>query len=185
MPYQDLETFHLPKGFRGRPAWFVQLWWLVDSTLFRCSPQYFYGWRAFLLKLFGARLGKGVLLRPTVRVTYPWKVTLGDFSWIGDDAVLYSLGEIDIGKNVVISQQCYVCAAQHDISQSTFDMTDKKIIIEDEVWCAARVFVAPGVRIGRGTVVGACSSVFKDLPPGMICHGNPAIPVGPRTRKIK
>lgn len=181
--YQDLSAFRLPKDFRGRPAWVVQLWWAVDWMFFRNSPQLLYGWRRFLLRLFGARIGKQVRLRSSVRVTYPWKLAIGDYSWIGDDTVLYSLGEIEIGKNVVISQFSYVCAAQHDLSRITFDMVDKKVVIEDEVWCAARVFIAPGTHIGKGTVVGACSSVFKDLPPGMICRGNPAVPVRERPRE--
>src|SRR5450432_693057 len=77
---QDLKAFRLPANFRGRPAWFVQLWWIVQSTLFRGSPQVFYGWRRFLLRLFGCSLGKGVLVRATAEITYPWKVSIGDYS---------------------------------------------------------------------------------------------------------
>ena len=72
-PVQDLKSFVLPPNFRGRPAWFVQLWWIVQATLFRCSPQALYGWRRFLLRLFGAQVGRGVIIRPTVEITYPWK----------------------------------------------------------------------------------------------------------------
>src|SRR5438105_4960330 len=105
MRCQDLSAFSLPAEFRGRPAWFVQLWWLVQSTLFRWSPQFMYGWRRLLLRLFGATIGRSVLVRPTARITYPWKIRIGDYSWIGDDVVLYSLGEIDIGAHVVVSQK--------------------------------------------------------------------------------
>ena len=99
---QKLISFTLPSGFRGRPSWFVQLWWFVQNTLFRLSPQILYPWRRFLLRLFGASVGDGVLVRPSVRITYPWKVRIGDYSWLGDDVVLYSLGEIVIGRNTVI-----------------------------------------------------------------------------------
>ena len=102
---QLLNTFKLPENFRGKNAFVVQLWWIVQGTFFRMSPQFLYGFRNFLLRLFGAKIGKKVIIRPTVKITYPWKVSIGDYSWIGDDVVLYSLGEIEIGKNVVISQK--------------------------------------------------------------------------------
>ena len=158
----------------------VQLWWIVQSSLFACSPQFMYGWRRFLLKLFGAKVGQGVLIRPTVRVTYPWKVVFGNFVWVGDNVELYSLGPIEIGSNVVISQRSYLCAASHDYTSESFDMLAKKIVIEDEVWIATDVYVAPGVTIGRGALVGARSSVFGDMPSCMICLGSPASPVKPR-----
>jgi len=172
--YQKLEQFRLPQGFRGRSGWYVQLWWLVQSTLFAMSPQFMYGWRNFLLRLFGAKVGRGVIIRPSVRITYPWKVKIGNNVWIGDHAELYSLGEIEIGDDVVISQKSYLCAATHDFTKPTFDMIDKKITIEDQVWVATDVFVAPSVTIARGALIGARSSVFSDMPEGMICVGSPA-----------
>ena len=171
---QDLSRFILPTGFRGRNAFVVQLWWLVQATVFNWSPQFMYQFRAMLLRLFGAQIGKGVLVRPTVCVTYPWKLTIGDNSWVGDDVVLYSLGEISVGSNTVISQRSYICAADHDHSDTAFSIHSKPVSIGDSVWIATDVFVAPGVRIGDGTVVGARSSVFKDLPSNVICNGTPA-----------
>jgi len=171
---QDLSKFKVPLEFRGKPAWFVQLWWLVQSTLFGLSPQFLYGWRRFLLRVFGAQIGKGVLVRPSARITYPWKVSIGDYSWIGDDAVLYSLGEIQIGSHAVISQRSYVCTGTHDSGMLTFDILARKIVIEDEAWIATDVFVGPGVTIGRGTVVGARSSVYKELPSMVVAVGTPA-----------
>jgi putative colanic acid biosynthesis acetyltransferase WcaF len=180
MGYQNLYKFKLPKNFRGKPGWYVQLWWIIQDTLFRWSNQFMYGWRRFLLKLFGAKIGKKIKIRPTAKIIYPWKVTIGDYSWIGDDGVLYSLGEIEIGSNVVISQRSYICTKSHDYTKLNFPIYAKKIKIEDEVWIATDVFIAPGVTIGRGTVVGARSSVSKDLPPGKICIGNPAKPIKER-----
>lgn len=178
---QDLEHFVLPRNFRGRPAWFVQLWWLVEATLFRRSPQGLYGWRRFLLRLFGAQIGRGVIIRPTAEVTYPWKLKIGDHSWVGDYATLYTLGEIEIGDNVCVSQHCYLAAATHDYTRPSFDMMEKKITIEAEAWLATRVFVAPGVTVGRGAVVGACSVVMKDVPAMTICAGHPAQVIRQRT----
>ena len=181
--YQRLDQFRLPPGFRGRPAWLVQLWWLVQGTLFRWSPQFMYGWRRFLLKVFGANIGRNVLILPTAQITYPWKVTIGDYSWIGDDVVLYSLGDISIGSHTVISQRSYICTGSHDFTRKGFDIYALPIVIGDQVWIATDVFVAPGVTIGHGTVVGARSTVLHDLPSGMVCFGTPARPVRPREGK--
>jgi putative colanic acid biosynthesis acetyltransferase WcaF len=178
--YQRLDQFHLPPHFRGRSAFLVQLWWLVQGTLFAWSPQFLYGWRRFLLRLFGAKIGQKVLLRPSARVTYPWKLAIGDYSWIGDEVVLYTLGEIEIGSHVVVSQRAYLCTGSHDPGQLAFDIYALPIVIEDQAWLAADVFVAPGVRVGRGAVVGARSSVFADLPAGKIAYGNPAVVVKDR-----
>lgn len=180
---QDLTSFQLPPNFRGRPGWYVQLWWLVQSSLFGMSPQFMYSWRRWLLRVFGATIGEKVLIRPTARITYPWKVRIGDYSWIGDDVVLYSLGEIEIGCNVVISQRSYICAASHDYASPTFDIFAKTVNIKDEAWIATNVFVAPGVTIDKGAVVGACSGVFSDLPAMMICIGCPAKPLRKRVNQ--
>ena len=170
---QDLSKFAVPPGFRGRKVWFVQLWWIVQATLFHMSPQALYGWRRFLLRLFGARIGKGVLIRPSASITYPWKLTIGDWSWVGDNTTLYSLGEITIGESAVVSQHSYLCSGSHDYTLPTFDLIAKAIHVESESWLAANVFVGPGVTIGRGAVVGACSVVLNDVPSLMVCAGNP------------
>jgi putative colanic acid biosynthesis acetyltransferase WcaF len=178
--YQRINQFQLPPNFRGRSAFAVQLWWLVQATFFAWSPQFLYGWRRFLLRLFGARIGQKVLIRPSVRITYPWKLTIGDYAWIGDDVELYTLGEIKIGAHSVISQRCYLCTGSHDYSRPTFDIYVQPIHIADQVWLASDVFVAPGVEIGEGAVVGVRSTILHNLPGGMICYGNPAQSVRPR-----
>lgn len=177
---QNLKKFKLPKNFRGRNAVVVQLWWIVQSIFFKKSPQFAYGWRRFLLRIFGAKIGKKVIIRPTVKITYPWKIQIDDYSWIGDDVILYSLGEIEIGKNVVISQKSYICTGSHDYLKEFFPIFAKKITIEDESWLATDVFVAPGITIKKGTVVGSRSSVYKNLPAGWLCYGNPAKPIKKR-----
>lgn len=170
---QDLKAFKLPPGFRGKNPFIVQLWWIVQSLLFRTSPQFLYAWRRYLLRLFGAKIGENVIIRPTVRVTYPWKLKVGDYSWIGDDVVLYTLGNISIGDNVVISQKCYLCTGSHDYTIPSFPIYAKEITIEDESWLATDVFVAPGVTIGKQSLVGSRSSVYKDIPANKIAYGNP------------
>ncbi len=182
--FQDLSRFHQPASFRGRPAWFVQLWWLVQAVFFHPSPQFLFGWRRFLLRVFGARIGKDVHIRPSATITYPWKVSIGDYSWVGDDVVLYSLSEITIGSHSVVSQRSYLCAASHNYQRVSFDMQAGPISIGDQVWIATDVFVGPGVMVEDGCLVGARSSVFQDLPAGMICLGTPAVPVKPRPLSV-
>jgi putative colanic acid biosynthesis acetyltransferase WcaF len=139
-----------------------------------------YGWRRFLLRLFGARIGVGVLVRPTVRITYPWKLSIGDHSWIGDFAELYTLGPIEIGRCAVVSQYVYVCTGSHDMRSPGFDIFQKPIRIEDEAWVAAGAFLHPGVTIGRGCVVAARSVVNGDTEPFKVYAGAPAKPIGDR-----
>jgi len=182
---QKLSFFKMPVDFRGRSIWQVQIWWFVQGSFFRGSPQFMYGFRAFLLRLFGAKIGSDTIIRPNVTITYPWKVTIGDNAWIGDDVVLYSLGEIKIGNNAVISQKSYLCAGDHDYQVENFPIRAKSIEVEDEAWVASDVFIAPGVTIGKGAVIGARSSVFSDMPEGMVCMGSPCKPVKPRVMKAE
>lgn len=182
--YQDLSLFRVPPAFRGRSVWFVQLWWLVQATLFRWSPQFAYSWRAWLLRLFGAKVGASAIIRPTATFTYPWKITLGNHVWIGDDTVIYSLGEIAIGSHSVISQQCYICAGDHDYTAIEFPIRDPKVVIGSECWVATGCFIGPTVTIADGCVVGARSVVTTSLPPGRVCVGNPCRPIKPRISKL-
>lgn len=178
--FQDLSAFTVPEGFRGKPAWFVQLWWAVQATAFKWSPQFAYAWRAWILRAFGAKIGKNVIIRPTAQFTYPWKIIIGDHSWIGDDTVLYSLGPISIGSNTVISQQSYVCAGDHDYTAQNFEIRGPAIHIGNECWIASGSYIGPGISIGDGSVVGARSVVTKNLPQGMICVGSPCRPIRQR-----
>lgn len=185
MTWQDLSRFNLPTGFRGRSALTVQLWWLVQATLFRWSPQFAYGFRAWLLRLFGAQVGDKTVIRPSVRITYPWKVRIGHHAWIGDNAELYSLGPIEIGAHAVVSQRSYLCAGDHDYTDPAFPIRGHRVVVGPQAWVAADVFVAPGVSIGEGAVIGARSSVFTDMPAGMVCMGYPCRPVKQRVMKEK
>lgn len=182
--FQDLSHSKVPPGFRGRSGLTVLLWQTVQQTLFAWSPQPAYGWRRWLLRLFGAEVGKGVLVRPTARVTYPWKVKLGNHCWIGDHAELYSLGPIAIGSNAVISQRSYICAATHDYMDIAFPLVAKPIVVEREAWVAADCFIAPGVTIGVGSIVAARSTVLKDVPPAAIYAGSPAELKRPREPNV-
>ena len=171
---QRLQLHRVPPKFRGKSKLYIQIWWLVQSIFINLSPQVLYGWRRFWLRSFGAKIGKKVLIRPSVEITYPWKVSIGDYSWIGDNVVLYSLGEIEIGSNSVISQNSYLCTGSHDYTKESFDVFTKKIKVGNSCWLAAYVYVAPGIVISDGAVVGARSSVFKNIQSNTINIGSPA-----------
>jgi putative colanic acid biosynthesis acetyltransferase WcaF len=178
--FQDLSKFRLPGASRGRSAWFVQFWWLFDAVFVRPTPQALYFWRRFALRFFGAKIGSKVLIRPGVRITYPWNVVIGDCCWIGDNATLYSVDKITIGPHSVISQDAYLCAGTHNHRDVSFPLVTSPIIVGPECWIAARAFVGPGVTIGRGVVVGAGSVLLSDVGPASIVAGVPARTVGVR-----
>jgi len=180
--YQDLSRFSVPKNFRAKSMYYIFLWWIVEKVLFKTSPRFFWGFRRALLKLFGAKIGKNVRIRPEAKITYPWKLAVGDNSWIGEDTVIYNLGNIEIGSNVAIAHRVYLCSGSHNVNKITFDITESPILISDEVWIANDVFIGPGVRVGFGSVIGARSSVFKDMPPGHICFGTPCKPISERVK---
>lgn len=175
-PLVDLRQYDQSRYDRGRPGWFIILWWLVQAIAFPLSPHSFNGFRQWLLRLFGAKIGKGVIIRPTARFTYPWKVEIGDYSWIGDDVVFYSLEKIRLGCHCVISQECYLCTGSHDIQDPAFSLMTSEITIGNGVWIATDCFVAPGVQIGANAVIGARSSVFSNIPAQQVCWGTPARP---------
>lgn len=180
MPYCQLDKWD-DSGFSyGRPKFYVFLWFLLQDTVFRYSPMPCYAFRRRLLRLFGAMVGQGTVVRPRARLHYPWRIEIGEYSSIGDDAWLYSVGQITIGSHSVISQKSFLCTAGHDYRDPFSRTVVKPIVIGDSVWIASDVFVAPGVTIGDDAVIGARSSVFSDMPPGMICWGNPCQPIRSR-----
>lgn len=180
MPFFHLDQWD-DSGFDyGKPAFFVFLWFLCQETIFRFSPIPLYGFRRWLVRLFGGKIGLGVILRPRARLHYPWRIEIGDYTSIGDDAWLYSIAPIKIGSQSVISQKSFLCTAGHNYEDPQFRTTAAPIVVGDGVWLAADVYVAQGVAIGDNAVVGARSSVFHDMPAGMICYGYPCKPVRKR-----
>jgi putative colanic acid biosynthesis acetyltransferase WcaF len=172
----DLQRYDQAWYDRGRSTPFVLLWWLVQAIAFPLTPHFMNSLRAKLLRLFGAQIGKGVIIRPTARFTYPWKVAIGDYSWIGDDVVLYSLDRISIGNHCVISQKSYLCTGSHRIDDPAFGLKTAAIAIGNGVWIASDCFIAPGVKIGANAVIGTRSTVLKDMPNQYLCWGNPCCP---------
>ncbi|MDD4969967.1 MAG: putative colanic acid biosynthesis acetyltransferase [Paludibacter sp.] len=131
-------------------------------------------WRNFILRIFGAKLTSTVNIYASVKIWAPWNLEMGDYSCLGRNVDCYNQGKITIGANTTISQKTYLCASSHDISDPKLKLLLKPILIADQVWIAADAFVGPGVKIGQGAVVGARSSIFKDVEPWTVVGGNPS-----------
>ena len=174
-PTIDISTNTVPKNYsRGRTAFLCLVWLIVQSTIFDIFPRPFHGWRCLLLRLFGAKIGRSVKIRPGVRIEFPWRLTIGDYSAIGDNVWLYNLAPIIIGKHSVISQYAKLVTGSHDPHSCRFELLVKPIIIGNYAWIGANSFVFPGVTIEEGALLGACSAACKDIPSWTICAGNPA-----------
>lgn len=150
------------------------LWGVVWALLFRPSPRICHGWRRLLLRLFGARLGKGVHVYPSVKVWGPWHLRMGDHSCLAPYVDCSCVAPITIGEHATVSQYSYLCTGSHDFEQSDMPLITAPIVIEDQAWVCACVFVGPGVTVGEGAVVGARSVVVKDVEPWAVVAGNPA-----------
>jgi putative colanic acid biosynthesis acetyltransferase WcaF len=148
-------------GFdRGRPALVEGLWWIAQGCLFATwLPGS--GWRVALLRLFGARIGRGCVIKPRVRVKFPWRLLLGDHVWLGESVWIDNLAEVRIGSHCCVSQGVYLCTGNHDHRDEAFRLLTAPIVLEDEVWLGALCVVAPGVVISRGTVVRMGSRIFR------------------------
>jgi putative colanic acid biosynthesis acetyltransferase WcaF len=151
-----------------------RLLWALASPFFVLSPRPLWGWRRAMLRAFGARIGAGVHVYPSVRITIPWHLDLGAQCAVGDRAILYALGPITIGARTTISQGAHLCAGSHDLSRPDRSLIKPPITIGADAWIAADAFVGPGVRVGDGAVVGARAVAMKDIPAGHVVVGNPA-----------
>jgi len=152
-------------------------WMLAGKPAFRLTFHNWYGIRRAILRAFGAKVGRGVRVRPSANIEIPWNVELGDGSVVGDHAILYSLGKITIGARAIVSQYAHLCAGTHDIASRSFKLICKPITIGAEAWIAADSFVGPGVEVGPQSVLGCRSSVFKPMEAGVVYAGSPAKPI--------
>ena len=148
--------------------------WSLAQPLFRFSPRPCFAWRRFLLRCFGAKIGRSVHVYPSATIYFPWNLEAGDESAIGEQAFIYNLGPVTLGPRVTISHRAHICAGTHDYTKPDFPLLRPPISIGAEAWICADAFVGPGVTIGQGAIVGARAVAMKDVQPGSIVIGNPA-----------
>jgi len=159
------------------------VWNIVWTFAFRPTPRgALNGWRRTILRMFGAKIGKGSLIAPSCFVWAPWNLEMGHYSVLGDHVDCYSMARISIGSKVAVSQRSFLCAGTHDVTSLLRPLVTKPISIGDHCWISAESMILPGVNIAEGAVVGARSLVTKDLPAWYICAGNPCRPI--KIRKI-
>jgi putative colanic acid biosynthesis acetyltransferase WcaF len=163
--HSDLPRTHLAKRL---------IWSLVQATLYRYSFHTWSGWRAMLLRLFGAKIARGCTIRRTSKVYYPWKLTMGVGSCLGDDCEVYNLADVTLGDWVTVSQEAYLCAGSHDYRYRTMPLVTTPIVLKDDSWVCARAFVGPGVTVGAGAIVAAAAVAMRDVDDMTIVAGNPA-----------
>lgn len=160
-----------------------QLVWYFINCLFFINPlNPGMGLKKALLRLFGARVGKGVWIKQSVNIKYPWKLSIGDHCWIGESVWIDNLAPVTIGNHVCISQGAMLLTGNHNYKKTSFDLMIGEIVLEDGVWIGARSLVGPGVTCRSHAVLSACSVTYKNLEPYQIYSGNPAAVV--RKREI-
>jgi putative colanic acid biosynthesis acetyltransferase WcaF len=168
---------------RGAPVWVEALWFFVGLPLLRSSLIPFAGFRSWLLRLFGAKIGRRVYSKPGLRVKFPWYLEVGDYTWLGEDLWIDNLAPVTIGAHVCLSQGVYLCTGNHDWSLTNMKLFRKPIVCERGSWVGARAVVCPGVVIGEGAIVTVGSVAAKSVPPYEIHAGNPAAFVRRRVLK--
>ena len=159
----------------GRLAW--EICWALFCAW---TPKPLNRWRVFWLKIFGAKIEGKPFVHQRARIQIPWNLTLRDRSCLGDRANAYSLGEIELGEGSTVAQEVYLCAGTHDFGHPTLSLKVAKITVEPRAFIGARAFIMPGVIVGEGALVGACSVVTKDVVRGVVVAGNPAREIGER-----
>ncbi len=160
----------------SRKNQFIRLLWTIVWGIFaRPIPRsLFSGWKRFLLRLFGAKIHSTAIVYSSAKIYYPKNLIMDRYSCIDTDVDCYNVNMIKIGANSTISQKTFLCTASHDINDRLNPLITAPIIIEDQVWVASDAFIGMGITIGQGAVVGARSSVFKNVEPWTVVGGNPA-----------
>ena len=159
------------------------LWYYTNAIFFHSYLFPISGIKVALLKLFGAKVGKGVVIKPNVNIKYPWFLSIGDYTWMGEKVWIDNLCEVRIGSHCCLSQESYLLTGNHNYKKSTFDLITQSIILEDGVWIGAKAVVAPGVVCHQNALLTVCSVASQSLDANSIYSGNPAVKI--RERIIK
>jgi len=183
MKKADLVLYNNSPYHPGAGALKRVLWYYTNVLFFKSGLFPFYGIKNFLLKLFGAKLGKQVEIKPCVNIKYPWHLTIGDEVWIGENVWIDSLVPIIIGSNICISQGAMLLTGSHNYKKPSFDLITGSVILEDGVWIGAGAIVNQGITVYSHAILTSGSVATKNLEPYTIYQGNPAVKI--RTRVIE
>ena len=161
MRKQNLKDYKLPKNWTRGKSFFYEMIWQVFFKPIISSALPGTIWRKLILILFGAKIGKSVRLSPGIKIKMPWRLYIGDYSWIGEDVWIDKLSIVKIGNNVCISQGAYFCTGNHDFKKVSFNLICESIIVESESWIGSKVIIGPGNTIGKGSVIKMGSIIKK------------------------
>tara|TARA_Y100000589_G_scaffold306473_1_gene321257 strand:+ start:74 stop:622 length:549 start_codon:yes stop_codon:yes gene_type:complete len=172
---QNLKDYNLPNNWNPGASFMKRaIWRLVGSPLLSSNiPGTF--WRKILLILFGAKIGKRGRLKPNIKITFPWKLILGDDCWIGEEVWIDNIDFVKIDKNVCLSQRTYLCTGNHNFKKKTFDLITNPIIIGSGAWIGAGCLISPGTKVGQNCVIAFGSVIKGDIKNNSIVSGNPGI----------
>ena len=170
----DLSQYSVAHFDRGASRLKEVAWVCIKCLFFQTPWPWPSGLRVWFLRLFGAKVGRGVVVRANVNITFPWRLEIGDHVWIGEEATILSIAQVTIESNVCISQRAYLCTGSHDFRSATFDLQTKPVTVRSSCWIAAQAFVGMGVEIGEGSVVSAGSVLMESVPARSFVRGNPA-----------
>jgi len=170
----DLSIFDNSDFDRGAPRWKEALWTLARFVFFQNAFPWPSSLRCALLRAFGAKIGRAVVIRANANISFPWRLVIGDHVWIGEDVGILTLASVTIESNVCISQRTYLCTGSHDFRREDFRLRVAPITVREGSWIAASCFIAPGVEIGPDAIVSAGSVVFESVAPKTFVCGNPA-----------
>lgn len=179
----ELQTFDNSKFDKEAGSIKIAVWLIVNALIFRNPLIFVQDIKKWFLKIFGAQLGKGLVIKPGVNVKFPWKLKIGDNVWIGENVWIDNLDYVSIGDDVCISQGALLLTGNHDYTKSSFDYRNAPITLEDGVWVGAKAIVCPGVVCQSHSILTVNSVATSDLKANEIYQGNPAQKV--RTRIIK
>lgn len=178
--FVDLGAFSNPEYDPGRGALVRTVWYFVSLALFEGGWFPISPFKCWLLRSFGAQIGQGVVIKPQVRIKYPWRLTVGDHCWIGQEVWIDNIADVELGNHVCVSQRSYLCTGNHDHRRRTFDLVAQPIRIGNGAWLGAASVTLGGVTIHANSLVAAGSVVVKDVEAATIVGGNPAKPIATR-----
>lgn len=176
----NLSSFSSSNFDKGAGKLKITLWYFVNALFVRASWNPFMGIKIYLLKVFGAKIGKGLVIKNNVTIKFPWKLIIGDDVWIGENAWIDNLDKVTIGNDVCISQGALLLTGNHDYTRSTFDYRNAPITVEDGAWIGAKTVVCPGVKVHSHAILTVGSIATKDLEAYGIYQGNPATKIRER-----
>lgn len=180
MKTTDLSSYSKHGYTPGRNVITRALWYIVNYTLLMSPFFPFNGIKRLILKIFGAKIGRGVVIKPRVNIKYPWLLAIGDNSWIGEEVWIDNLAQVTIGSNCCISQGALIETGSHNIKSTDFHLITAPITIEDGVWICAKSVVTAGTVCRSHSVLSAGSTASSEMQPYGIYKGNPATKIKER-----